>query len=109
LVIVGCLPDDQHGPERLSKGHSPAGDHAPIRPHCACFSRDPLCNPILSYVPRFHGRTHQIDRETREQQGIGLGLPLAKQIIEVHSGTFEINSVVDRGTQITNGLPILEA
>jgi two-component system sensor histidine kinase/response regulator len=52
---------------------------------------------------------HQIDRETHEQQGIGLGLPLAKQIIEVHGGTFEINSVVDRGTQITIGLPILEA
>lgn len=52
---------------------------------------------------------HQIDRDTREQQGIGLGLPLAKQIIEVHGGTFEINSVVDRGTQITISLPTLEA
>jgi two-component system sensor histidine kinase/response regulator len=52
---------------------------------------------------------HQIDRETNEQQGIGLGLPLSKQIIEIHGGTFEINSVVDRGTQITIGLPTLEA
>ncbi len=50
---------------------------------------------------------HQIDRETHEQQGIGLGLPLSKQVIEVHGGTFEINSVVDKGTQITIGLPIL--
>jgi two-component system sensor histidine kinase/response regulator len=52
---------------------------------------------------------HQIDRETNEQQGIGLGLPLSKQIIEIHGGTFEINSVVERGTQITIGLPTLEA
>jgi len=49
---------------------------------------------------------HQIDRDTQEQQGIGLGLPLAKQIIEVHGGTFRINSVVGRGTQITIGLPL---
>lgn len=48
----------------------------------------------------------QIGRETQEQQGIGLGLPLAKQIIEAHGGTFEISSVVGRGTQITIGLPI---
>jgi two-component system sensor histidine kinase/response regulator len=50
----------------------------------------------------------QIDRETHEQQGIGLGLPLAKQVIEAHGGKFEINSVVDKGTQITVGFPILK-
>jgi signal transduction histidine kinase len=49
---------------------------------------------------------HQIDRETQEQQGIGLGLPLARRIVEAHGGTFEINSVVDKGTQITVGLPV---
>jgi two-component system sensor histidine kinase/response regulator len=49
----------------------------------------------------------QIDRESREQQGIGLGLPLARQVIEVHGGTFELNSVVDTGTQVTISLPIL--
>jgi signal transduction histidine kinase len=50
---------------------------------------------------------HQIERETREQQGIGLGLTLAKQVVEAHGGAFEINSVVDRGTQITVGLPVM--
>jgi len=50
---------------------------------------------------------HQIDRETQEQQGIGLGLPVAKLIIEAHGGTLQINSVVDRGTQVTIGFPII--
>jgi signal transduction histidine kinase len=49
---------------------------------------------------------HQIDRASREQQGLGLGLTLAKQTIEAHYGTFEINSVVGKGTQITIGIPL---
>lgn len=48
---------------------------------------------------------HQIDRANQEQQGIGLGLPLARRIIEAHGGTFELNSVVGRGTQITLSIP----
>lgn len=49
---------------------------------------------------------HQIDRETHEQQGLGLGLPLARRIIEVHGGALEINSVVGKGTQVTISLPV---
>ncbi len=47
----------------------------------------------------------QIDREQQEQQGVGLGLPLARRIIEAHGGTFELNSVLGKGTQITLSLP----
>ncbi len=50
---------------------------------------------------------YQIDRDTYEQQGIGLGLPLARRIIETHRGTFEIRSVVGKGTQITISLPVV--
>jgi signal transduction histidine kinase len=50
----------------------------------------------------------QIDRENREQQGIGMGLPLAKRIIEIHSGKLEIQSIVGKGTQVVIGLPIVE-
>ncbi|MCD4684782.1 MAG: response regulator [Anaerolineae bacterium] len=49
---------------------------------------------------------HQVDRGRQEQQGIGLGLPLARRIIKAHGGTFELNSVVNRGTQITLSVPI---
>jgi two-component system, sensor histidine kinase and response regulator len=48
----------------------------------------------------------QIDRERHEQQGMGMGLPLAKGIIEVHGGTLEVNSVVGQGTQVIIRLPL---
>ena len=48
----------------------------------------------------------QIDRESQEQQSIGLGLSLARRIIEAHGGTFQLNSVLDRGTQITLSIPV---
>jgi signal transduction histidine kinase len=50
----------------------------------------------------------QLDRESREQQGMGMGLPLAKRIIEIHNGKLEIQSVVGKGTQVVVALPIAE-
>jgi two-component system sensor histidine kinase/response regulator len=47
----------------------------------------------------------QIDREVREQQGMGIGLPLARRIIDVHGGALEMKSVAGRGTQVTIKLP----
>lgn len=37
-------------------------------------------------------------RFSKDTQGIGLGLPLAKSIIEAHNGTVEVNSKLSRGT-----------
>jgi two-component system, sensor histidine kinase and response regulator len=54
------------------------------------------------------GEFKQIDRQLREQQGMGLGLPLARRIVEAHRGTFEIRSVVGKGTQVTITLPAAE-
>lgn len=51
---------------------------------------------------------HQIDRESQDQQGMGLGLPLARRIIEAHGGALEIHSVVDKGTQIEVSLPVAD-
>ncbi len=47
----------------------------------------------------------QIDRDVTEQQGMGMGLPLARQIIEAHKGTFQINSIPCVGTSVTIKLP----
>jgi signal transduction histidine kinase len=47
----------------------------------------------------------QLDRKTQEQQGMGLGLPLANRIIEAHSGMLQINSVVGSATRVTIKLP----
>ena len=41
----------------------------------------------------------------RSQGGTGLGLPLAKSLVEMHGGTLELASVVGRGTVVTVILP----
>lgn len=40
-------------------------------------------------------------RFSTDQQGIGLGLPLAKAIVEAHNGTVEVDSTLQRGTTFT--------
>lgn len=40
-------------------------------------------------------------RFSKDTQGIGLGLPLAKAIIEAHNGTVEVDSELDVGTTFT--------
>jgi signal transduction histidine kinase len=48
----------------------------------------------------------QIDSKIRrKQEGTGLGLPLAKQLVELHGGTFRIESIVNSGTAVTFVLP----
>jgi signal transduction histidine kinase/HAMP domain-containing protein len=48
----------------------------------------------------------QVDsRFVRRYEGTGLGLPLTKALIELHGGSIAINSVRDRGTEITVALP----
>jgi signal transduction histidine kinase len=50
---------------------------------------------------------NQINRETNEQQGMGLGLPLAKRIIELHGGELHVNSDPKIGTLATVELPLV--
>ncbi len=48
----------------------------------------------------------QIDREYHEQQGVGLGLALARQAARAHGGDCTITSEPDKGTLATLHLPI---
>ena len=48
----------------------------------------------------------QVDNDlARRYSGTGLGLPLAKAIVELHRGTLEIDSYPGRGTTVTVTLP----
>lgn len=47
----------------------------------------------------------QVGRDRREQQGLGLGLTVARQIVELHKGFFHIESQVSKGTEVTLGFP----
>ena len=48
----------------------------------------------------------QFDRAMYEQQGVGLGLIVAKKIVEVHDGGFHVASIEGQGTTITFSLLI---
>ncbi|GGF41360.1 hypothetical protein GCM10011611_54730 [Aliidongia dinghuensis] len=44
---------------------------------------------------------------TRRREGAGLGLPIAKSLVELHGGTLAVDSVLGRGTTVRVRLPVL--
>jgi len=48
----------------------------------------------------------QFEREEYEQQGVGIGLSIAKKIVELHNGKFDITSEKDKGTKIIFTIPL---
>ena len=51
------------------------------------------------------GAYMQFDRKLHEQQGLGLGLTIAKRLVELHGGTFSIISDTESGTVVTARFP----
>lgn len=51
------------------------------------------------------GAFMQFDRKTHEQQGLGLGLTIARRIAELHGGSLAIQSEKGVGTTVTVRLP----
>lgn len=57
-------------------------------------------------IPRAFQRFGQVDSTlARKYQGAGLGLPLAKDLIELHGGTLTLESKPTVGTKVTITLP----
>jgi two-component system, sensor histidine kinase and response regulator len=52
---------------------------------------------------------YQSGRERTEQQGIGMGLPIAKGIVTAHNGDVLLFSVPGQGTEVTLKLPLAPA
>jgi signal transduction histidine kinase len=50
----------------------------------------------------------QINREKYEQQGVGLGLWLARSIVALHNGQIVIESIEGKGTSVSISLPVSE-
>ncbi|MGA9778460.1 MAG: response regulator [Limisphaerales bacterium] len=51
------------------------------------------------------GAYMQFDRRMHEQQGLGLGLTIAKRLVALHGGTLSIESTKDNGASIVAKLP----
>lgn len=54
-------------------------------------------------------RFNQVEREKHDQQGIGMGLYLAKSIVEAAGGKLEIDSVQGQGTTVSIAFPLADA
>jgi signal transduction histidine kinase len=52
---------------------------------------------------------HQLNRQWFEQQGIGIGLTLAKGVVELHGGRMDVQSRLEQGAQFTITLPLYSA
>ncbi|MFQ5570513.1 MAG: response regulator [Rhodothermales bacterium] len=48
----------------------------------------------------------QFDRKKYEQQGLGLGLAIARRLTALHQGMLDIDSVLDKGTSVWVWLPL---
>ena len=49
---------------------------------------------------------YQVNRRRYEQQGIGIGLTLAKKVVEAHGGDLQIQSTLGQGTLVRVTLPV---
>jgi signal transduction histidine kinase len=59
-----------------------------------------------AHLPKVMERFGQIENKlSREHQGAGLGLPLVKELVELHGGTVTIESEEGEGTTVTVYLP----
>jgi two-component system sensor histidine kinase/response regulator len=59
-------------------------------------------------IPHLFERFRQINREKMEQQGIGLGLAIAKDFIGLHGGEIVVESALEEGSTFTIRLPVTD-
>ena len=57
-------------------------------------------------LPRLFDRFYRVkDSQGRSFEGSGIGLSLVRELVELHGGTIEVTSTVDRGSRFTVEIP----
>jgi signal transduction histidine kinase len=118
-AVNGPLPRIRGDAERLRQvvgnlvdnavKYSPAGGQVRVAAHARTGW---VCVDVSDNGPGIAREQHQLIFEKfgraktdGSQPGTGLGLFIARSIVEAHGGTLEVRSVVDRGTTFTLSLP----
>ncbi len=57
-------------------------------------------------IPRLFERFRQVGRDRLEQQGVGVGLTIARELIRLHGGDVEVESTLGEGSTFTIWLPV---
>ncbi|MGD2176794.1 MAG: response regulator [Anaerolineae bacterium] len=60
-------------------------------------------------LPHLFERFRQINRDRMEQQGMGLGLTIARELVRLHGGEITVESTLGEGSTFTIHLPVAEA
>jgi signal transduction histidine kinase len=72
-----------------------------------CKVRDDGAGIPREALPRLFDPYYQADNQRRaNQKGTGLGLAIVKQIVDMHGGQIDVESVVEQGTTFTVTLPV---
>lgn len=76
--------------------------------HCRPWFRSKCATTAAASTPRIYTISSNgfIAAAFQDTQGIGLGLPLAKAVVEAHHGTIEVDSELGKGTTFTLNFPI---
>ncbi|PPS44290.1 GAF domain-containing protein [Chroococcidiopsis sp. TS-821] len=75
--------------------------------HCLIQVEDTGIGIAKEQIPHLFKRFHQAEAAVnRSYEGSGLGLALAKELIELHAGQISVESVYEKGSKFTVWLPI---
>ncbi|MCD8485003.1 ATP-binding protein [Candidatus Woesebacteria bacterium] len=60
-------------------------------------------------IPHIFERFYRSDKSRSQTEGFGLGLSIAKQVVDKHGGHIEVTSILGKGSTFTVSLPMAQS